>query len=124
MPGSAGRTVIIVEDDISLCQALERILRLGGYVPRMFCSAEACLEDPRTADAACMILDVQLPGMNGFALHERLTARGAARPVIFITAFDESEARTQVEQLAGAAFLPKPFAGRVLLDAVRRAVEA
>jgi FixJ family two-component response regulator len=124
MPGSKEEgTVIIVEDDPSMCQALDRILRLGGFFPLMYCSAEAYLDDSHKSDAICLILDVQLPGMDGFALHDRLAASGRVPPVIFITAFDEPEARVRVSSVRAAAFLPKPFDGRVLLNTVRSAVE-
>jgi CheY-like chemotaxis protein len=121
MPGSERGTVVIVEDDLSMCQAMKRILLLGGFEPRMYGSAEALLDDDRK-DAVCMILDVQLPGMSGFALRERLGAHGALPPVIFITAFDEDDARVHAERLGAAGFLAKPFAGRLLLETIRRAI--
>jgi FixJ family two-component response regulator len=118
MPGSKTATVIIVEDDPSMCQALNRILRLGDFVPVMYGSAEALLKDARRDEAICMILDVQLPGIDGFALHERLVAQGKVPPVIFITAFDEPEARAKAAKV-GSVFLAKPFSGRVLLETIR-----
>jgi len=122
MPGSVRGTVIIVEDDVSMCQALDRIVRLGGFDPRMYRSGESLVDDDRDHEAICMILDVQLPGMNGFALLERLSASATVPPVIFITAFDEPEARLRAERADAAAFLAKPFAGRTLLDTIRRTV--
>lgn len=119
MPGSPRGKVIIVEDDPSMCQALHRILRLGEFVPVLYDSAEAYLGNERKDDAICMILDVQLPGIDGFALLERLTAVGNVPPVIFITAFDEPEARARAVK-AGAAFLAKPFSGRLLLETIQR----
>ena len=122
MAGTAANAVVIVEDDSSLSLALERILRLGGMTSQSYTSAEALLKAAdRTIDASCMVLDVQLPGINGFALHDRLAALGPLPPVIFITAFDEPEARAQAARAGAAAFLAKPFAGRTLLEAIRRA---
>jgi FixJ family two-component response regulator len=121
MPGSTHGTVIIVEDDASMCQALDRILRLGGFDPVMYGSAEALLAAGVSGDALCLILDLQLPGMDGFALRERMAASRAVPPVIFITAFDEPDARVRAAVI-DADFLAKPFAGRLLLDTVRRAV--
>ena len=118
MSGSQTGTVIIVEDDPSMCQALNRILRLGKFVPVMYGSAEALLDDGPNEEAICMILDVQLPGIDAFALHERLVALGSITPVIFITAFDDPEARARAAK-AGAAFLSKPFSGRILLERIR-----
>ena len=118
MPGSKKGTVIIVEDDPSMCQALNRILRLGDFVPVLYGSAEALLKDGRKDEAICMIFDVQLPGIDGFALHERLVAQGSVPPVIFITAFDEPDARANAAK-GGSVFLAKPFSGRVLLETIR-----
>lgn len=119
MPGAESRPVLIVEDDSSMSQALERILRLGGHSTVSYASAEALLAAGGAGEAACLILDIQLPGLTGFELHERLSERGAVPPVIFITAFDEPEARAQAEKLGAVAFLAKPFSGRSLLATVR-----
>lgn len=118
------RPVIVVEDDASVSQALERILRLGGHEARTYVSAEAYLDNGAKADAACFIIDLQLPGMGGFELRTRLALRHASAPVIFITAFDTPEARAQAQQAGAAAFLVKPFSGRALLETVERALGA
>ena len=111
--------VIVVEDDPGMRQAMVRILGLGGFQPVAFSSAEDLLERGSTLGALCMIIDVQLPGINGFALQARLADLGLARPAIFISAFEETEARAHAT-LNGAPFLPKPFSGHALLDTVRR----
>ena len=111
--------VIVVEDDPGMRQAMIRILGLGGFEPVAFASAEDLLASGNGVGSLCMIIDVQLPGLNGFALHERLTSLGRAAPAVFISAFEESEARMNAAR-AGAAFLPKPFSGHVLLETVRR----
>ena len=113
--------VIIVEDDQSMSQALERLLRIAGYTARSFPSAEELLEADAAADAACLILDVQLPGMTGFELREQLARRGHTPPVIFITAYDEPESRLEADRASAVAYFTKPFAGRDLLEAVQRA---
>ena len=118
------RQVIVVEDDASMSQALERILRLGGHEARTYVSAEAYLGNDVRADAACFIIDLQLPGIGGFELRTRLAPPHASAPVIFITAFDTPEARTQAQQAGAAAFLVKPFSGRALLETVERALGA
>ena len=117
------RKVIIVEDDPGMRQAMVRILGLGGFEPLAFASAEEMLDSAPDHGALCMIIDVQLPGINGFALHARLAALGRTQPAIFISAFEETEARTQAS-MAGSGFLPKPFSGHSLLDAVRNLVPA
>lgn len=114
---------MVVEDDASMSQALERILRLGGYAPITFSSAEALLEADGVAHAVCLVFDVHLPGLNGFELHERLRRRGAQPPVIFITAYDEPEARSQAETAGAAAYMAKPFSGNELVKAITRAID-
>ena len=115
--------VIVVEDDPGMRQAMIRILGLGGFEPVAFASAEDMLAADNSTPALCMIIDVQLPGISGFALHERLASLGRASPSIFISAFEETEARAHATR-AGAPFLPKPFSGHSLLDMVRRFVDA
>jgi FixJ family two-component response regulator len=113
--------VVVVEDDASMSSAIERILRLAGYAPRTFDSAESMLEAGAAAGADCLIFDVHLPGLTGFELRERVARAGRLPPVIFITAYDEPESR-ELAARAGAGYLVKPFPGRDLVAAVGRAV--
>jgi FixJ family two-component response regulator len=113
---------VIVEDDASVCQAIERLLRLSGLTARSYPSAETLLANGNLDNVGCLILDVQLPGMSGFALHEKLTFQRLVPPVIFITAFDVPEARAKAQH-AGAAFLAKPFTGHALLKTIRDALD-
>lgn len=113
------KRVALVEDDVGMSQALVRILRLAGYAPTTFDSAEALIRDG--ADADCLVLDVQLPGMSGFELRDHLLLTGITAPVIFITAYDDAAARSLAE-LANAAYLAKPFTGKTLIEAVARAL--
>ncbi|QJR10827.1 Transcriptional regulatory protein TdiR [Usitatibacter rugosus] len=124
MPRSIPNAVIVVEDDASVSQALMRILRLAGLNPIVYSSAETLLDGDSDWDAACLIIDIQLPGLNGFALRDRLAAMRQLPPVIFMTAFDEPEARAQATSVGAFAFLSKPFSGRALLDLIERAVAA
>jgi FixJ family two-component response regulator len=103
-----------------MLQALARILRLGGYSPLTFPSAEAMLESSSAGSVACLVLDVHLPGLTGFELYERLTGMGTRVPVIFITAYDEPESRDQAVSAGAAAFFTKPFSGRELLATIGR----
>lgn len=113
------RPVIVVEDDASMTNAMQRILRLGGFPVIAFASAEEMMKSG-VGDARCLIVDLQLPGMSGFDLREGLVAAGDAPPVIFITAFDDPETRRRAESSVGAVLLTKPFSGHMLLDTVRR----
>ena len=112
--------VAIVEDDASMSHALERILRLAGYASDSYGSAEDYLSHSRH-DAACLIIDVQLPGMTGFELHDRLCGAMQKAPVIFVTAMDDADARLKAGAAHSIAFLAKPFSGRALLESVGRA---
>ena len=113
------KSIVIVEDDPSMSQALERILRLAEHRTITYSSAEAMLAHSHAAGAACLIIDVQLPGMTGLELHARLMETGPAPPVIFITAFDEPETRASAQRAGAVALLAKPFSGRLLLETVR-----
>ena len=117
-------TVVVAEDDESMMQALQRLLQAGGFRPRAFCSAEALLQSDAAAAAACFVFDIHLPGLSGLQLRQRLVESGVEQPVIFITARDEPSTHEAAERSGAVACLIKPFAGRSLLDAVRRAIEA
>ncbi len=120
MPGEMPR-IVVVEDDESMRQAIERILRAGGFTVLAFASAETALEGGVATAADCLVLDVFLPGISGFDLYRRLAPAGEPLPVIFITAHDEPANREEAQRLGATSYLPKPFSGRALLDAVTRA---
>jgi FixJ family two-component response regulator len=111
-----------VEDDASISQAFERILHAGGFEVVAFASAEAALEAGALATAACLVLDIRLPGMCGLELLRHLVRGGSNVPVIIVTAHDEPAIRKEAEDLGVKSFLVKPFPGLLLLDAVARAL--
>jgi FixJ family two-component response regulator len=115
--------VIVVEDDADMSRALESVLHAAGFDAALFPSAEALLEAEVPANTPCLVLDVHLPGMTGFELYDRLTATHRY-PVIFMTAYDEPAARARSEEAKAVAFLVKPFAGKRLIECVRRAIRA
>jgi FixJ family two-component response regulator len=117
---TVSNSVVVVEDDPSMSQAMARMLRVSGLIPVMFSSAEELLESDEHEGAMCLIIDVQLPGLNGFALRDRLHAAGDMPPVIFITAFDDADTRALAERPGTVAFLSKPFSGQALIQALRR----
>jgi FixJ family two-component response regulator len=116
--------VVIVDDDASMGQAIARMLRFGGYAPVLFCSAEALIASGGAKTADCFVLDVHLPGLTGFELHQQLLRQGATAPVIFISADEEPETGKQAELAGAAAYLAKPFSGHALTAAVARAIAA
>jgi len=115
-------TIVVVEDDPSMGQAMERILRAGGFQPATFASAEKALDADVATTADCLVIDIRLPGMSGFDLYRRLALSGREIPVIFITAHDEPTVREEAKRLGASSYLPKPFSGRTLLDAVAQAI--
>jgi FixJ family two-component response regulator len=120
MPAARG-AIAIVEDDSGLRDALTRMLKTAGFEARGFCSGEALLEDaPESVE--CLVADIHLPGVSGLELQRRLIAEGHARPVVFITAHDTASARKEADELDAVAFLTKPFEGRLLLGAVKKAL--
>jgi FixJ family two-component response regulator len=101
-----------------MSQAIERFLRAGGFAALTFASAEAALEAGVAAESDCLVLDVSLPGMSGFDLYRRLALAGEQSPAIFITAHDQQAIREEAEGMGAVSYIPKPFSGRTLLDAV------
>lgn len=115
--------IVLVEDDLSLGLAMERVLQAAGFQTWVFPSAEAFLNSRAAQHAACFVFDVQLPGLTGFELWKSLDGVAGKVPLIFITAHDEPETRLEAESHTHL-FLVKPFSGRALVDAVHRAMLA
>ena len=113
-----GSTIALVEDDPSFCRAIERLLRASGLEVQTFASAEELLGSVAPKSHACLILDVQLPGMSGFELFDQLAASGHARPAIFISAREADAVRERTLRVTESVYLRKPFAGAKLLDVV------
>jgi FixJ family two-component response regulator len=114
-----------VDDEASLREATENLLKSVGYRSRSFPSAEAFLRSEARDEAGCLVLDVRLPGMSGLELQRHLAEAGDRTPIVFITAQEDGDGQMQARaSRSGAlAFLRKPFSGEDLLDAVRSALE-
>ncbi len=113
--------VAVVDDDENVCRAFARLLRAAGFQPVTYSSAEALLEDTKRPRFDCIVLDVQLQGMSGLELCERLKAVRDATPVIFITAHDDPQARAQALATHCAGYFRKTDSAEVVLGAIRRA---
>jgi FixJ family two-component response regulator len=112
--------VAVVDDDDSIRRSLARVFILEGVSARTFSSAEDYLNRACAGEPCCMVLDVQLGGINGFELQDRLRDEGRAPPIIFITALDAiSSAHLTRRSSEGGGFLRKPFDLSALLDLVR-----
>ena len=118
------RLVAVVDDDISVRESLESLIRSVGMKVAVFASAEEFLNSAHPRKADCLVLDVCLPGMSGIELHRRLLALNRTVPVIFITAH-ASDDRDKLEARSDwtVAFLTKPFGEDELLDAVHAALK-
>ena len=120
MPQRSG-TVFVVDDDMSVRKALERLLRSAGYRALTFESAEDFLDSTSSRSEGCLILDIRLPGITGLDLQEKLASSGAKYSVIIIAAHDEPGWRDRASKAGAVAFLKKPFHEHLLLDAVELA---
>jgi FixJ family two-component response regulator len=98
---------------------MEGLVRSAGFAAFVFESAEDFLRSPRVDDSACLITDVQMPGMSGLDLQSHLIAQGSRIPTIFITAFPEQDVRRRAEASGAIAFLEKPFDGGAMIDLLR-----
>jgi FixJ family two-component response regulator len=116
--------ISIVDDDISIRKSLDRLIRSAGLKVLVFASAEEFLNSAQPRKADCLILDIQLPGMNGIELLHHLKTQKYKVPIIFITAHGSDEqARSEAASDWTVAYLIKPFSGEELLDAVNTALK-
>jgi FixJ family two-component response regulator len=114
--------IAIVDDDKWMRKSLERLLKYAGYRSEAFISAEHYLA-ARNQEIGCMILDIGLPGMNGFDLERFLAAEHTRLPIVFVSAHDEPEIRDEAAHVGAVAFLGKPFDDNALLDAISTALK-
>jgi FixJ family two-component response regulator len=112
--------IVVVEDDVSMSQAIERLLSAAGWRAAMFSSAEDLLASEAVDDAVCFVFDIQLPGLSGFGLYDRLSTMGVRVPVIFITAYDSPIVKQQAERIGAIGYFAKPFAGREPIGALAK----
>lgn len=121
--GVRGPSIIsIVDDDASNREAVSTLLRSAGFTVEAFASAEDFLASAHLHQTRCLILDLQMPGMNGLELQQLLAAAKYRIPIIFITAQSDEESRTRAFQAGAFDFLPKPFREEALRHAVRVAL--
>jgi two-component system response regulator FixJ len=120
---SVGKKVLIVEDDDSMRQALERLLNVASFATAVYRSAEELLAAGPVPGDACVVSDLKLPGMSGLELLAALHARGWRQPMILITAHDSLAMREEATRSGVATFLAKPFLGNALVAAVSAAID-
>lgn len=116
-------TVFVVDDDEYVREALETLIEVAGWRARGFASAAAFLACPPAAGANCLVLDVNLPGLNGLDLQAAIAGDRGDMPIIFITGFGDIPMSVRAMKAGAAEFLTKPFGEDVMLDAIRAALE-
>lgn len=119
---SAPPIVFVVDDDVSVREALELLIRNEGWQAETFRSALEFLASPRVFAPSCLVLDVSLPDLNGLDLQKRVVDR-ADMPIIFITGYGDVPMTVQAMKAGAVEFLTKPFGADVLLSAIRSALE-
>src|SRR5215472_6763691 len=123
-PSSSPKPIVfVVDDDVSVRESLEALIRFEGWQPEAFASAREFLLCSPARVPNCLILDVELPGLNGLELQERIAADRSEMPIIFLTGYGDIPKTVRAMKAGAVEFLTKPFADDVLLAAVRRAIE-
>ena len=113
--------VFVVDDDVSVRESLELLIRWAGWHPETFASAQEFLSRPQVT--SCLVLDVTLPGLNGLDLQKRVAVDRTDMPIIFITGYSDVPMTVLAMKAGAVEFLTKPFGDDVLLSAIRHAIE-
>jgi FixJ family two-component response regulator len=116
-------TVFIVDDDISVRESLEALIRFEGWQTETFASGQDFLARPRTLSPSCLVLDVSLPDLNGLDLQKRVAADRSEMPIIFITGHGDVPMTVRAMKAGAVEFLEKPVDSDALLNAIRDAIE-
>lgn len=117
------KLIAVVDDDASVRKTTKLLIESFGYSAVVFESAETFLKSSQLNDTSCLVLDVQMQGMNGLRLQSHLASEGCSIPIIFISAYGNEESRRQAMQGGAIAFLDKPFRDEQLLKSIRLALE-
>ena len=118
-----GPIVFVVDDDISVRESLELLIRCEGWQPETFASAQEFLTRPRALVPSCLVLDFSLPGLTGLELQKRIAVERTDMPIIFITGYADVPTTVKAMKAGAVEFLIKPFSDDVLLSAIRAALE-
>jgi len=114
--------VFVVDDDVSVRESLELLIKFAGWQPETFSSAADFLARPRTTTPSCLVLDVSLPDLNGLELQQLIASERTDMPIIFITGHGDVPMTVQAMKAGAVEFLTKPFNDEVLLNAIRHAI--
>ena len=120
--GSELPLVCVIDDDAAMLRALRLLLGAAAFAAETFASAEQFLQSQHARRIDCLVVDVQLGGLSGLDLQERLVSSGTRIPIVFITAHDDRSARERALQAGAVGYLQKPFDDRVLIGTIRKAI--
>jgi FixJ family two-component response regulator len=115
--------VFVVDDDVSMREALESLIRSAGFRVETFASAQDFLARRRADGPACLVLDVRLPGLSGLDLQKRIVEANREIPIVFITGHGDVPTSVRAMKAGAVEFLIKPFSDRDLLDAIQQAIK-
>jgi len=115
--------VFVVDDDVSVRESLELLISSAGWRPELFESAQAFLARQRVSVPNCLILDVNLPDLNGLDLQKLISVERTEMPIIFVTGYGDVPMTVRAMKAGAVEFLTKPFSDEVLLGAVAQALE-
>ena len=116
--------IAIVDDDAAVREALRQLVRSLGYNASTFGSAVEFLNSEQVSNTSCLITDVQMPGLSGLDLQDRLLAQGHHIPIIFLTAYPEENVRIRAMKAGAIGFLSKPCNDDHLLGCIKKALKA
>jgi FixJ family two-component response regulator len=116
--------VFVVDDDVSVRESLELLLRYEGWHAEIFASADEFLSRPRALVPSCLILDLSLPGLSGLDLQNQIASERPDMPIIFITGHGDVPSTVQAMKAGAVEFLTKPITDEALLNAIRQAIES
>ena len=119
----AAPIVFVVDDDVSVRESLEELIRCAGWQPETFACAQEFLARPRVDVPSCLVLDVTLPDLNGLDLQQRIAGERTEMPIIFITAYGDIPMTVQAMKAGAVEFLTKPLRDEALLNAIQSAIE-
>ena len=123
MSDPATPVVFVVDDDVSVLESLELLIRSAGWEAQLFVTARDFLSRPRDSVPSCLVLDVRLPDLNGLELQERIAADRPGTPIIFLTGYGDVPMTVRAMKAGAVEFLTKPVGDEQLLTAIRQALE-
>jgi len=118
-----GNLISVVDDDESVRRTTKLLVESYGYRTAVFDSAKSFLKCDQLYDTSCLVVDVNMPGMNGLVFQSYLFAEGYSIPIVFITAYGYKEIRRRAMLAGAVAFLDKPFSDQQLLNSIRSALQ-